>query len=225
MKENIKKIPFIGFLTISLWMKLKKWFKPFRGSSEYWVDRYSSGGNSGLGSYNELAEFKASVINDFVKNNDIKTVIEYGCGDGNQLKLANYPSYIGFDVSPKAISLCKEAFLNDKTKTFKLMSEYEGEKAQLALSLDVVFHLVEDNVFFDYMERLFDSSIDFVIVYSSNTDEQPPHTPAHIRHRKFSEWVEQERPHWRLIQYIPNKYPYRGDDAKGSFADFYIYKC
>ncbi len=36
------------------------------------------GKNSGAGSYNELAEFKANVLNDFVRENDIQTVIEYG---------------------------------------------------------------------------------------------------------------------------------------------------
>jgi len=28
-----------------------------------------------------------------------------------------------------------------------------GEKAQLTLSLDVVYHLVEDDVFYEYMHR------------------------------------------------------------------------
>jgi hypothetical protein len=223
MKERIKKIPIIGPLLIILVGKLRKWLKPFRGSGQYWIDRYESGGNSGAGSYNELAEFKAAILNGFVENNNITTVIEYGCGDGNQLKLGNYPSYIGFDVSPRAISLCKDAFFMDKSKTFKLMSEYAGERAQLTLSLDVIYHLVEDNVFADYMERLFDSSTEFVIIYSSNTDENQLLTPDHITHRKFTNWIERERAQWRLLQYIPNKYPYLGDNTMGSFSDFYIY--
>jgi len=40
-------------------------------SSEYWDNRYKNGGNSGQGSYNALAKFKASVINDFIENNKI----------------------------------------------------------------------------------------------------------------------------------------------------------
>jgi SAM-dependent methyltransferase len=223
MKERIKKIPIIGSLFIVLAGRFRKWLKPFRGSSQYWIDRYESGGNSGAGSYNELAEFKAVILNGFVENNKITTVVEYGCGDGNQLKLANYPFYLGFDVSPRAISLCKDAFFTDKTKTFKLMSEYAGERAQLTLSLDVIYHLVEDDVFADYMERLFDSSTEFVIIYSSNTDENQLFTPDHITHRKFTNWIERERAQWRLLQYIPNKYPYAGDNTKGSFSDFYIY--
>ena len=54
-------------------------------SSKYWEDRYKNGGNSGAGSYNTLAKFKASVINHFIENNKIQSLIDYGVGDGNQL--------------------------------------------------------------------------------------------------------------------------------------------
>lgn len=35
-------------------------------SKNYWENRYKSGGNSGAGSYSNLAEFKAEIINEFV---------------------------------------------------------------------------------------------------------------------------------------------------------------
>ena len=84
----------------------------------YWEQRYAKGKNSGSGSYNRLAEFKAEIINAFIGENNITTVIEFGCGDGNQLTLANYPNYIGFDVSPTIIKICKEKFQTSKTKEF-----------------------------------------------------------------------------------------------------------
>lgn len=224
MKQIIKRIPILG--PIAQYIH-SKWIKPpksFPGSANYWVNRYESGGNSGDGSYNELARFKADVINAFVQRNKINTVIEYGCGDGNQLSLSEYPSYTGFDISPKAISICSQAFLNDNTKQFKLMGAYRGETAELTLSLDVIFHLIEDKVFADYMNRLFDSSGKFVIVYSSNTDENKAGQGLHVRHRKFSKWVEGNKPEWKLLEQIPNKYPFNGDTKTGSFADFYIYE-
>jgi hypothetical protein len=39
-------------------------------------------------------------------------------------------------------------------KTFALMSQYRGERADLAISLDVIYHLVEDRVFEDHMRTL-----------------------------------------------------------------------
>ena len=38
-------------------------------SKKFWNERYLNGGNSGSGSYNHLAHFKANVINQFIKNN------------------------------------------------------------------------------------------------------------------------------------------------------------
>ena len=189
-----------------------------------WINRYESGGNSGDGSYNELADFKAEILNDFVQQNAIKTVIEYGCGDGNQLRLARYPSYVGYDVSPKAVFMCRESFLNDDTKTFSLMDHYKGETAELTLSVDVIYHLIEDSVYINYMDLLFDSAMRFVIIYSSNTDENPEGHDVHVRHRKFSKWVEENKPEWQLLRWIPNRYPFKGNTKTGSFADFYIYE-
>ncbi len=162
-------------------------------------------------------------MNALVSENGIKSVIEYGCGDGNQLKLARYLSYIGFDVSSEAITICSKMFEGDGTKTFMLMDAYGGETAELTLSLDVIYHLVEDSVFFRYMRRLFDSSQRFVIIYSSNVGENPSGTARHVRHRHFSKWIDQNEAGWSLLKHIPNKFPFHGDVESGSFADFYIY--
>ena len=113
MKQIIKKIPIVSSIARVIYHKWINPPKPFIGSKNYWIERYDSGGNSGDGSYGKLAEFKAEILNEFVQQNNIKTIIEYGSGDGNQLTLAEYPSYTGFDVSPKALSLCREKFLND----------------------------------------------------------------------------------------------------------------
>lgn len=223
MKRLIKKVPVVGAIARSIY---RRWIHPPEpfASESYWIDRYQAGGNSGEGSYGRLAEFKAEVINQFVRDNDVKTVVEFGCGDGNQLKLAEYPSYIGFDISPQAVRQCRESFSGDVAKTFKLTGEYDGEMADLTLSLDVIFHLVEDDVFDRYMARLFDASTRFVIIYSSDTEENLAERAAHVRHRKFSRWVDENRPGWRLIRHVPNRYPFTGDTRTSSFADFFIYE-
>src|SRR5689334_9848740 len=129
--------------------KIKKIFSSngFDGSRKYWEKRYEKGGTSGSGSYGHLADFKAEILNNFVQSNNVRSVIEFGCGDGNQLKLSNYPSYIGFDISDASINRCMTIFSGDRSKRFKLADKYENETAELALSLDVIFHLTEDNVY------------------------------------------------------------------------------
>jgi SAM-dependent methyltransferase len=193
-------------LLANIFINVRYRFKPLRSSRQYWIERYSHGGNSGFGSLYKFAEFKANVLNKFVNEHAVATVIEYGCGDGNQLSLAHYPRYTGFDISPLAISLCRNNFKNDKSKTFKLMHEYWGETAQLALSLDVVYHLIEDDVFHDYMKRLFDSSEKYVIIYSTNIDKQQVFQAKHVRHRRFTDWINENRPQWSLQQRIPGVY-------------------
>jgi hypothetical protein len=189
LKNIIKQIPILRdlawwFYQRGLFFKTNQ--VPFPGSAAYWENRYSAGGNSGVGSYERLAEFKASVVNRFTAMHDVRTVIEFGCGDGNQLRFMELPAYIGFDVSNAAIIRCQELFQKDETKSFRLMSQYNGERADLGLSLDVIYHLVEDNIFERYMQMLFHSSIRFVIVYASNFDDNSGKDGSHIRHRKFT---------------------------------------
>ncbi len=220
MRETIKKIPVIGPFVRKIYRTVKP-VKPFSNSTFYWEDRYESGGSSGPGSYNKLARFKSEIINDFIKEHNIQSVIDHGCGDGRQLKLAKYKSYIGLDVSSKAVSLCRKKFRKDGSKVFKTYDEYNDETAELALSLDVIFHLVEEDVYNSYMKILFNSSERFVIIYSSNKDSEQN---RHEKHRKFTTYVEKNFLDWELIQHVPNKYPYTGDISKSSSSDFFIYK-
>jgi SAM-dependent methyltransferase len=201
------------------------WPRRAFSSQDYWERRYRKGGDSGPGSYSHLAEFKAEVLNQFVQQQAIGSVIEFGCGDGNQLALANYRDYVGYDISRTAVEACQRRFGSDPEKQFFLASEYDGRRADLALSLDVIFHLTEDNIFEQYMRRLFAAASRYVIVYSSNQDEQVEQASVHVRHRQFTRWVgEQIAAEWSLLERIPNRYPYNGDFKTSSFADFYVYK-
>jgi SAM-dependent methyltransferase len=170
-----------------------------------------------------LAEGKAAFLNEFVIINDIRSVIEFGCGDGHQLSLAAYPSYVGLDVSRSAIDLCKRRFADDQNKSFFL---YDGDgfvdraglfEADLALSLDVIYHLIEDTVFETYMTHLFNAGRRYVVVYSTNTVVAD--TAPHVLHRLFSAWVEDNCPNWKLTQVK------RGPNSGPGRADFFVYEC
>ena len=228
IKQIVRKLPLIGPFVIKL-SRLFKGTLGFSGSQKYWEQRYAEGGNSGGGSFGNLAKFKAETLNSFVKERDIKSVIEFGCGDGNQLSLADYPKYIGLDVSETAIQLSKKRFENDKTKEFFVyvpenFAAGTGEfQMDMSMSLDVVYHLVEDSIFEQHMRHLFACSKRYVIVYSTDygSEEQ---NDAHVKHRCFSQWVKTNRPEWQLIQRIANTHPFSGDYSVGSDAEFFIYE-
>lgn len=227
MKGTIRRIPGVGWAVRWLYSRLKQLFRTravFPGSAAYWENRYATGGSSGPGSFGDLANFKAEVLNGFVAHHSIQSVIEFGCGDGNQLLLAQYPEYVGFDVSSHAIAQCRQRFRDDPSKTFRAMDRYVGETADLVLSLDVIYHLVEDDVFDGYMRTLFGAAERFVVIYSSNREpHEVPDFESHVRHRRFSHWVDKHAVGWRLAEHLPNHFPYRGDARTGSFADFFVY--
>jgi SAM-dependent methyltransferase len=197
----------------------------FRNSTSYWERRYRNGRTSGVGSYGRLANFKAEVLNEFVERNRIQSVIEFGCGDGTQLSLARYPRYVGVDVAAGSIAICQQRFAGDNSKSFYLTTQIPKVtgKFDLALSLDVVYHLVEDEVFDAYMRSLFERAGRFVAIYSSNKVE--PSGVPHVRHRRFTDWIVAHAPQWKQSGFIANRYPVdpkRPDDT--SFADFYFFQ-
>lgn len=224
LKESLLKIQFIKEL------KRNQQKKKFKGSADYWDDRYRSQGNSGSGSYDHLAEFKAEIINPFVAKNNINTVMEFGCGDGNQLKLAKYPNYIGLDVSPTAVQMCHKLFKDDKTKSFLLYNSsaffdnHNILKTDLTMSLDVLYHLVEKEIFEKYLRDLFNTSKKYVIIYATDYDQKEEPIYQHENRRSFSKFVAKEFPNFKLIEQIKNKYEHVKKGEIGSDCDFFIYE-
>lgn len=174
----------------------------FRDSGHYWERRYAKGGTSGQGSYGRAAVWKAEVVNRWVHDMGVTSVVDLGCGDGHQLSLAEYPRYLGLDRSPTAIRECLVRFSGDPLKSFihlepGLFADAAGWlRADLALSLEVIFHLVEDSTFEDYMRLLFDSAERFVVICSN--DVEGGQRSPHERYRAFTAWVARECPQWEL---------------------------
>ena len=178
----------------------------FRGSGRYWEDRYAKGGTSGAGSYGQQAEWKAEVANRWVRELGVTSVVDLGCGDGNQLSLADYPRYLGLDRSSTAIRRCIERYRDDPAKSFlryepgELSDPAGWLRGDLAVSMEVIFHLVEDHIFDDYMQRLFASAERFVLICSNSAPEQQ--LAPHMRYREFTVWVAENHPAWELVRRV-----------------------
>jgi Methyltransferase domain len=227
LKNWIKGIPLVGstarkLVSLSVFAGARR--RAFPGSGSFWENRYRTGGTSGSGSYGRLAQFKAEILNEFVRERRVSSIIEFGCGDGAQLELARYPSYVGVDVATVPIERCSRRYARDASKRFYLADALPSDLGSfdLALSLDVIFHLVEDSVFESYMRSLFAQAQRYVIVYSSNHDA--PSESPHVRHRNFAAWISKNQPDWRGAGFVANRFPFdplRPNDT--SFADFYIF--
>lgn len=147
------------------------------------------------------AIWKARHLNDFVANHKVMSVIELGCGDGRQLALANYPMYLGCDVSEKAVELCREKFGPDSPERLFSTSLRPYRNWHLSLSIDVAYHLVEDDVFEQHLDDLFDASRKWAIIYSTDLmrPEPYPESADHVRHRHILTFVGDFFPKWRSV--------------------------
>lgn len=221
LRNGVKAIPLLG--PVARWAKAALDRGAFTTSGAYWEERYAKKGDSGAGSYGRLAEFKANVINEFVRQHAIQSIIEFGCGDGAQLQLALYPQYVGVDISPTIIDVCRQKFKNVPNFQFFVAGQSGyGDKYDLSISIDVLYHLVEDDVFEAYMQELFRCAEKFVIIYSSDGDGPPGDT--HVKHRPVRSYVSSRFPDWSFLQHVPNAYPFdpaSPDDT--SWADFFIF--
>jgi hypothetical protein len=189
-------------------------------SASYWEGRYRAGGNSGAGSYGRLAAFKAAFVNGFTELNGVRSIIEFGCGDGNQLSVLSVPHYTGVDVSPTVLARCRTRFPNHVFVDPSRLGDVPA--ADLGLSMDVIFHLTEDTAFEHYMRSLFALSTDFVIIYSSDRDARAP--DLHVRHRHVSAYVQRTLPAWSLLARVPNIYPFDPQHPNDtSFSDFMVF--
>lgn len=227
LKSFIKGIPVVGptagkLARLPIFVRARN--LAFPGSASFWETVYRKGGTSGPGSYGRLARFKAEVLNEFVRTKNIRTVIEFGCGDGAQLRLAKYPEYAGVDVSRAAVERCSLLFGDDSSKRFFLAGALPKDLGtfDLALSLDVIYHLVEDEVFEEYMRRLFSFSRRYVAIYASNYEARTEAT--HVRHRKFTTWITENARDWQPAGFVANRFPADPmQPEETSFADFHIF--
>ena len=191
----------------------------YPGSIRYWELRYAAGGHSGSGSTGRLAAYKAGWLNRFVLENGIQSVVEFGCGDGQQLQLAGYPTYLGLDVAPSAVSRCRALFASDTAKRFAVYDPFHFDPdtahADLALSLEVIFHLTEEDLYQLYLQHLFAAADRWVIIFASNTNDPSNGPYPHFHPRRFTPDVPAG---WRLRAQVPN--PHRDI----SWSDFFVFE-
>lgn len=169
--------------------------KRFVNSKLYWKDRYKFGGNSGKGSRGKIAQEKAEYMNSFCRRNNIETIVEFGCGDGVCASMLDAARYIGFDISDTALKFARDrcpdenrfrffnsmGLMSDEINKIVLENRLPGKLVNL--SMDVIFHLVEDDVFKNYLDIIAGAPGDFVVIRSSDIDGAPK---GHYRARAYS---------------------------------------
>jgi SAM-dependent methyltransferase len=162
---------------------------------EYWERRYRKGvRGSGPGSIGTAAEQKAAFVNHLIAEHDVRRVIDWGCGDGIVAGMIASRRYVGLDVSERAIAICRERVKLPRRSWlwYDGMTAPELPPADMALSLDVIFHLTDYRLYRRYLKLVFGSA-PLVVIHSSNRDEQGV---PHVLHRTFLKDVPKS---WRIL--------------------------
>lgn len=177
----------------------------------YWDRRYADGRDSGAGSRGETGRSKAAYVNHVIKAAaaDVRSVIDWGCGDGQVLAhITSAIDYVGVDVSPTII----ERVSREHPGRRFYLEDAPGVMADLALSMDVLFHFPDDGAYLAYLDRLFGSARRLVLIYS--TDYDGGQTARHVRWRHWTPDVADRFPDWRLVEHHPDP----------SSPGFYLYR-
>lgn len=185
---------------------------------DYWNRRYRMGEGSGAGSRGRAARRKAAYVNGLLEDLGVSSIVDWGCGDGEVLSLLDLTGryYVGIDGSAEAVRLCLQRFPKLQFIRMDTRQDWLGEmvsvRAELALSMDVVFHFPNEADLWSYLDYVFTSARRFVLFHA--TDHDTPQRGSHLKHRQFTTTVQDRYPGWSL-QFRPD----RSDKA-----GFYLYK-
>jgi SAM-dependent methyltransferase len=110
----------------------KKWIKDYENAPSV----------SGPGSFPEHAEYWLSRLKNFLQENKIRSVVDYGCGDFAIYKNFDWQDidYLGIDISPTAIDLAKKNAPDKSNIKFILDKTIDLPKADLLIVKDVLGH-------------------------------------------------------------------------------------
>lgn len=130
----------------------------------YWENRYKNGGNSGKGSRSVHKEYKWNVLDRHVGN--IDDIIDVGCGDLAFMDGKSVLNYIGIDISKTIIDINKKKYPNWKFINASSDEYIEGIDSSLVLCHDILFHILDDDVFINTLHNLTKYSNKYISIYN-----------------------------------------------------------
>ena len=163
MKDRIKSITPNGLLRLKQLIGRKIVDAEFSGlniseiftkvyEEKYWIDNGSGlKYSSGTGSSEKIAEDYCQTVSNFIKTNNIQSVVDLGCGDFQVSKriidACDGIDYTGYDCVQQLIDFNRENFSSEKVKfLFANIIEDEFVNAELCLIRQVLQHLSNEQI-------------------------------------------------------------------------------
>lgn len=152
-------------------------------SIDYWKKRYAKRSSddvcSGKGSRGKFLDHKVSFLNKFIKQNNIKSILDFGYGDSVVASKLCVETYVGIDIESKLENnknkYCAKNVYLITSKFDEFISE---DKFDLVMSLDVIYHIDGGNEIgykLRSIDKMYNFSNHFIIYYDIGTDEWKKH--------------------------------------------------
>ena len=163
----------------------------------YWNERYQRGETSGKGSEGFNYEYKRDYINRVIEMYQFERIVDFGCGDGNQIHELNIQQYHGVDIAESSIQRCRDRYAGDPRYRFDILDRnVRFTHYDLALSLDVLYHIVHQVDYESYLRLLFGYS-KYTLIYA-NWEASESRVP-HICYRNHFEAIQRLRISTQII--------------------------
>jgi len=119
----------------------------------YQNDRWGFG--SGHGSLRSVTEGYRAFLQSFIEHNDIKSVVDYGCGDWQFSRYVNWEGvqYVGLEVVPSLVKRNNDRFASPNVRFAEAPESPDAiPRSDLLLVKDVLQHLTTEAIE-DFIEK------------------------------------------------------------------------
>jgi len=132
--------------------------------SDYWENRYRTGGTSGEGSIGRGREWKWKIIDNYVPN--IQSVIDVGCGDLSFWSGRECVDYTGIDISETILKRNKSLhpewnFIHSSSDEF-----IENLRKENVFCFDILFHIINEKIFLKTLTNLCQYSSKYIFIHT-----------------------------------------------------------
>ena len=152
----------------------------FEEHGQFFSDLYASGGwgpvSSGGGSSPEnTVEYRKFLIN-FINENNIKTVWDYGCGDWTFSKLIDWGKvqYNGIEVVKEIVDELNNEYKKTNVKFFHITEKnsknFYNKKGDLLIIKDVLQHWNNEEIIF-FLDKII-NNYKFIIINNSSSQQE-----------------------------------------------------
>ena len=135
-------------------------------NKDFWNDRYSTNmeKGSGPGSRGDILEFKSRLISEHMKNHDVRSILDLGCGDIEILKDLQIERYLGVDISDVIVTRNQNIKPNWQFVCSDIGQVSIDSDFDMTLCLDVLIHQKHRSDYESIATKVFEVNSPVIVV-------------------------------------------------------------